>query len=74
MADATTIKKKKLKRVAAPLYGLRPAVVDAVVAAAQARHPKRVRRLLHPLHYSDVADLLERLPSDVRHRGASRRS
>ena len=70
MADsaATVTKKKRPKRAAAPLYGLRPAVVDAVVVAAQAGHPKRVRRLLHPLHYSDVADLLERLPSDVRHR------
>jgi len=69
MADAIdkTARKKK-KRVAAPLYGLRPAVVVAVAAAAREGHAKRVRRLIHPLHYSDVADLLERLPTDVRHR------
>lgn len=60
--------KKKKKRAAAPLYGLRPAVVDAVTAAARAGHAKQVRRLIHPLHHSDIADLLERLPSDVRFR------
>ena len=60
--------KKKKKRAAEPLYGLRPAVVDAVSAAARAGQAKQVRRLIHPLHHSDVADLLERLPSDVRFR------
>ena len=60
--------KKKKKHAAAPLYGLRPAVVDAVSDAARAGHAKQVRRLIHPLHHSDVADLLERLPSDVRFR------
>ena len=60
--------RKKKKRVAEPLYGLKPAVVHAVVEAARAGHAKQVRRLLHPLHFSDVADLLERLPSDVRYR------
>ena len=59
--------KKRKKRAAAPLYGLRPAVVDAVSEAARAGQAKRVRRLIHPLHFSDVADLLERLPSDVRY-------
>ena len=58
--------KKRKKHAAAPLYGLRPAVVDAVSDAARAGQAKQVRRLIHPLHYSDVADLLERLPSDVR--------
>ena len=58
--------KKSKKHAAAPLYGLRPAVVDAVSEAARAGQAKQVRRLIHPLHYSDVADLLERLPSDVR--------
>ena len=58
--------KKRKKHAAAPLYGLRPAVVDAVSEAARAGQAKQVRRLIHPLHYSDVADLLERLPSDVR--------
>ena len=58
--------KKRKKHAAAPLYGLRPAVVDAVSDAARAGQAKQVRRLIHPLHYSDVADLLERLPSDIR--------
>jgi magnesium transporter len=53
-------------RRAEPLYGLRPAVVDAVAEAARAGQGKRVRRLLYPLHFSDVADLLERLPSEIR--------
>ena len=60
--------RKKKKHAAEPLYGLKPAVVRAVVEAARAGHAKQVRRLLHPLHFSDVADLLERLPSDVRYR------
>ncbi len=60
--------RKKKKHTAEPLYGLKPAVVHAVVEAARAGHAKQVRRLLHPLHFSDVADLLERLPSDVRYR------
>ncbi len=60
--------RKKKKHAAEPLYGLKPAVVHAVVEAARAGHARQVRRLLHPLHFSDVADLLERLPSDVRYR------
>lgn len=43
------------------LYGLRPALVRAVIEAAEAGDRERVRRLIEPLHYSDVADLLERL-------------
>ena len=69
MADAIDKPARKKKKLsAAPLYGLKPAVVDAVVEAARTGHAKQVRRLIHPLHYSDVADLLERLPSDVRFR------
>ncbi len=60
--------RKKKKRAAAPLYGLKPAVVRAVVEAARMGQAKQVRRLLHPLHHSDIADLLERLPSDIRFR------
>ncbi|MDE0147150.1 MAG: magnesium transporter [Rhodospirillaceae bacterium] len=60
--------KKKKKHATAPLYGLKPAVVHAIVEAARAGQAKRVRRLIHPLHHSDIADLLERLPSDVRFR------
>lgn len=50
------------------LYGLRPALVRAVVEAAEAGERDRVRRLVEPLHYSDLADLLERLSSDQRKR------
>jgi magnesium transporter len=50
------------------LYGLRPALVRALVEAAEAGERERVRRLIGPLHYSDVADLLERLDSGQRKR------
>lgn len=50
------------------LYGLRPALVRAVIDAAEANDRERVRRLVEPLHYSDIADLLERLNSDQRKR------
>ena len=50
------------------LYGLRPALVRAVVEAAEAGDRERVRRLIEPLHYSDIADLLERLSSEHRKR------
>ena len=50
------------------LYGLRPALVRAVSDAAEVEDAKLVRRLIYPLHYSDVADLLERLRSDIRRR------
>jgi magnesium transporter len=50
------------------LYGLRPALVRAVIEAAEAGDRERVRRLIEPLHYSDVADLLERLDSGQRKR------
>ncbi len=50
------------------LYGLRPALVRAVIEAAEANDRERVRRLVEPLHYSDIADLLERLGSDQRKR------
>ncbi len=50
------------------LYGLRPALVRAVIEAAEAGDVERVRRLVEPLHYSDLADLIERLNSDQRKR------
>ncbi len=50
------------------LYGLRPALVRAVIEAAEAGDQERVRRLVEPLHYSDVADLLERLDPSQRRR------
>jgi magnesium transporter len=50
------------------LYGLRPALVRAVIEAAEAGDHERVRRLVEPLHYSDLADLIERLNSDQRKR------
>ncbi|MCY4310714.1 MAG: hypothetical protein OXC54_05305, partial [Rhodospirillaceae bacterium] len=68
MADtiSKSARKKKNNNVAASLYGLRPAVVVAVVDAVRQGHAERVRHLIRPLHYCDVADLLERLPSDLR--------
>src|SRR5215204_555097 len=50
------------------LYGLRPALVRAVVEAAEGGDRERVRRLIEPLRYSDIADLLERLSSEHRRR------
>lgn len=64
--EAPPQRKMKRRRKPQPLYGLRPAVVQAVTEAAQEEDARQVRRLLHPLHHSDVADLLERLPGDVR--------
>ncbi|MFO0988371.1 MAG: magnesium transporter [Alphaproteobacteria bacterium] len=55
-------------RSSVALYGLRPALVRAVIEAAEANDRERVRRLVEPLHYSDIADLLERLGSDQRKR------
>jgi magnesium transporter len=55
-------------RASEALYGLRPALVRAVVEAAEAGDRERVRRLVEPLHYSDLADLLERLSSEHRKR------
>ncbi len=68
MADtiSKSARKKKNNNVAASLYGLRPAVVVAVVDAVRQGHAERVQHLIRPLHYCDVADLLERLPSDLR--------
>jgi magnesium transporter len=55
-------------RASEALYALRPALVRAVVEAAEGNDRERVRRLVEPLHYSDLADLLERLGSDQRKR------
>jgi magnesium transporter len=62
----TIAEPRKRRRKPEPLYGLRPAVVQAVTDAVRDEDARRVRRLLYPLHHSDVADLLERLPGDVR--------
>jgi len=48
------------------LYALRPGVVKAICEALADGRAMRVRRLVLPLHYTDVADLLERLNSDER--------
>ncbi len=48
------------------LYALRPAVVRAIQAALWQDDPARVRRLIQPLHYTDVADLIERLRPEER--------
>jgi magnesium transporter len=49
------------------LYGLTPSVVQAVREALDGHDVERVRRLVKPLHYTDVADLLERLSAEQRH-------
>ena len=48
------------------LYALRPAVVRAISQALAEGRTMRVARLVLPLHYTDVADLLERLSPDER--------
>ncbi len=65
MSDATDLPgpAEPLRPHAPALYGLRPALVAAVIEAADNGDGERVRRLIEPLHYSDVADLLERLDS-----------
>ncbi len=65
-AISDTQPRKKRRPRPEPLYGLRPAVVRAVTDAVREEDARRVRRLLYPLHHSDVADLLERLPGEVR--------
>ncbi len=50
------------------LYGLNPAVVRAIREALGRGDGGRVRRLVYPLHQSDVADLLERLTPEERRR------
>lgn len=48
------------------LYALRPGVVKAISEALADGRDMRVRRLVLPLHYTDFADLLERLTTDER--------
>lgn len=67
-AETATLPEAPAKAPSEALYGLRPALVRAVVEAAEASDRERVRRLIGPLHYSDVADLLERLDSAQRKR------
>lgn len=50
-----------------PLYGLTSGVVRAIRDALIAGDPARVRRLVKPLHYSDLADLIERFNPGLRH-------
>ncbi|MSP80196.1 MAG: magnesium transporter [Rhodospirillales bacterium] len=47
-------------------YSLSDAIVDEVSNALAAEDPQRVRRIIEPLHYSDVADLVERLAPEDR--------
>ena len=65
-AATETPQRRRRRPKPEPLYGLRPAVVKAVTDAARVNDARHVRRLLYPLHHSDVADLLERLPGEVR--------
>ncbi|MBI4182533.1 MAG: magnesium transporter [Proteobacteria bacterium] len=48
------------------LYGLKPELVDQVIAALDADDEARVRELAAPLRAADLADLLERLRPDQR--------
>ncbi|MGE5146008.1 MAG: magnesium transporter [Candidatus Eiseniibacteriota bacterium] len=57
----------EIRDVRDSLYGLTPNVVEAVRNALDAHEVERVRRLVKPLHYTDVADLLERLSPEQRH-------
>ena len=51
---------------AEPLYGLTSVVARAVRDAVEDREDGRVRRLVAPLHYSDIADLIERFNPTLR--------
>lgn len=51
-----------------PLYGLTTGVVLAVRKAIAGRDAARVRRLVRPLHYTDLADLIERFGPGTRRR------
>ncbi|MHA1537766.1 MAG: magnesium transporter [Alphaproteobacteria bacterium] len=49
------------------LYGLTTRLAKAIRAALDSGNDERVRRLVGPLHYSDIADLIERFnPGDRR--------
>ncbi len=53
--------------VTEPLYGLTTRLARAIRAALEAGEDERVRGLVGPLHYSDLADLIERFnPGDRR--------
>ncbi len=47
-------------------YSLKDGIVEEVSDALAADEPHRVKQILEPLHYSDVADLLERLTPEDR--------
>jgi magnesium transporter len=63
MAESTG----EIRDIREALYGLTPNVVQAVREALDAHDAERLRRLVKPLHYADVADLLERLSAEQRH-------
>ncbi len=50
------------------LYGLTTALVRAVSEAIGKNNPDHLRELILPLHAADLADLIERLSGDERHR------
>lgn len=54
------------KVVEGPVYGLDPAVVEAVIQALAASDAARARDLVRDLHPADVADLLEWLSAEER--------
>jgi magnesium transporter len=47
-------------------YALEDEVVEEVSDALAAEEPERVKQILEPLHYADVADLVERLAPEDR--------
>lgn len=47
-------------------YALKDTVIDEVSEALAAEEPERVKEIIEPLHYSDVADLVERLAPEDR--------
>ncbi len=48
------------------VYGLRPELERAIMEALEQQRPEEVRALVLPLHYSDTADLIDRLAPDDR--------
>ncbi|MBM3532461.1 MAG: magnesium transporter [Alphaproteobacteria bacterium] len=68
-ADATFADGTRRRPPEVALYGLTPAVEQAILDAVDAGRPNQIRGLIRPLHPADVADLLSRL--DVNRRRAA---
>jgi magnesium transporter len=59
--DATLADGARRRPSEVALYGLTPAIEQAILDAVDAERPNQVRGLVRPLHPADVADLLSRL-------------